>query len=106
MTSIGEVDSGTSVISFEVRDPGDDVIATGVADRIVSTAEQSLDGVLSVIGKLAHSFSTAVEQTPATSAELEFSLEMSASGDLYIASGSATGVLRVALTFERKQTSD
>ncbi|MER5222980.1 CU044_2847 family protein [Streptomyces flaveus] len=103
MTSIGEVNSGTSIVSFEVRDPGDDVVATGIADRVIHTTDQALDGVLSVIGKLAHSFSAAMEQTPAASAELEFSLEMSASGDLYIASGSATGVLRVALTFERPQ---
>jgi Trypsin-co-occurring domain 1 len=99
MSQLVQLMAGDQPVLFEVRLPGEDVLATTVADHVIETTDKALDRVFALVSGMAESFSRAVRDTPASSSEIEFGLDLTGEGDLYVVSSSATASLHVKLSF-------
>lgn len=86
-------------VDFAIRRPGEQVVATGAADRVIRATGKALDSVFAIVSRIGRSFSDAIEGAPVSEAEIEFSLDVTAEGDLYVVSGSSTAAIRVTMTF-------
>jgi Trypsin-co-occurring domain 1 len=76
-----------------------DITAVGGLDSVIEKAEQSFDGVLRMVGAIAESFAENVSKTSAETAELEFGLQFTGKGTLFVVESQAQASLRVTLKF-------
>ncbi len=67
-------------------------------EQVVEKLDRTLAQVLSVVGQIAKDFETAVTDAPVSSAVLEFGLQMTAKGKLYVVEAEAQGSIKVTLT--------
>ena len=84
-----------------VREAGDDVIPTGLTDAVVQRAETTLSQVFAAVSQMGKSFRAAVAPTGATTAELEFGLELNNTGKLCIVESSTKATMKVKLAFQQ-----
>jgi hypothetical protein len=81
-----------------VREPQDVVGAVGVTDKAIERVDESLDEVLAVARRVATSVRDALKGAPVESAEVEFGLQLSSKGSVYIFEAGAQATLVVRLT--------
>jgi hypothetical protein len=87
-------------VLFQVRSPGDPVVATSASDVVVRATEKSLAGVFRLVRRISDAWSVAIDGAQVSTSEVELGLELTASGDFYVVSGEAATSVKVKLSFE------
>jgi hypothetical protein len=88
-------------VLFQARSPGEAVVATGVSDVVIKATDKSLGAVFGLVRRIADAYCTAIDGAAVSSSEVEFGLDMTVSGDIYVVSGEVGSSLKVKLSFDR-----
>lgn len=94
MLQFGE---GDDAVLFEVPPP-QGVTAVGRQQEVLETVDRTLPQLLHSVGRMATDFETAVRAAPVETAVLEFGLQLSAKGRLYVVEAEVQGAIKVTLT--------
>jgi Trypsin-co-occurring domain 1 len=86
-------------VLIETRTPGEPVLATGVGELVVKATDKSLASVFGLVRRIAGAYGEAMDGVPVTASEVEFGLDLTAGGDLYVVNGEAASSLKVKLSF-------
>jgi hypothetical protein len=80
--------------------PGEDVVAVGNLEDAIAKVEVSLRDQFRVIRRIADEFAAVIqgEGSPVDSAEIEFGLEASGKGTIYVVETTGTATFKVKLT--------
>jgi hypothetical protein len=98
MPKLFEFESGEGTVLIQAPTPPGEVAAVGRAGEVVDKVAASIGEVLGVVSGIARGFSDALKDAPVESAELEFGLQVTAKGRLYVVETEAQGAIRVQLT--------
>ena len=101
MPKIISIEGPQGPIQFAARASGESISAVGVLDDRVVKVETSLEKVFSTarsIGDAAYAAFSASE-TPPKSYEVEFGLEFTARGNIYVVESKAAATIKVKLAF-------
>jgi hypothetical protein len=104
MTKLLQFDGETPILIQAPATP-DDVAPISRAGDVVQKINESMAGVLGIVSGIAHDFSAALADAPVESAELEFGLQVTAKGKLYVVESEAQGAIRVQLTLNPAKVS-
>ena len=88
-------------VLFMARSPGQPIVAAGVGDLVIKATDKSLTAVFGLVRRIADAYCTAIDGAPVSSSEVEFGLDLTASGDIYVVTGEVASSLKVKLTFDR-----
>jgi len=97
MPRLFEFEGADGTIYIEAPTRGD-IEPVGRGREIVENVNKSIGEVLGMVSGVASGFAAALADAPVESAELEFSLQFTAKGKLYIVETEAQGAIRVQLT--------
>jgi len=98
MPKLLELESPVGPVLFQIPAQSGEVAAIGKTGEIVEKIAESMGDVLGVVSGVARGFSAALVGSPVESAELEFGLQFTAKGKLYVVETEAQGSIRVKLT--------
>jgi hypothetical protein len=85
-------------VEILVREPGEEVVTpVGVSEKAAKRIERSLDDVLVVVRHVATSVQAALAGAPVESAEVEFGLQITSKGTVYVFEAGAQATLLVRL---------
>ncbi len=101
MPKLLELDIPGGSVLFEVPAAGTEVAAVSKTGEVVEKIAKSLGEVLGVVGGIAVGFHEAIKDAPVESAQLEFGLQFSAKGRLYVVDVAAQSAIKVTLTVGR-----
>jgi hypothetical protein len=87
-------------VVIAVREPQDAVAPVGVGDKARQRMDESLDNVLSMVNSVARSFHESLKGTPVESGQIQFGLQFTTSGSVYILEAGAGASLTVTLTIK------
>jgi hypothetical protein len=90
-------DDGGTVL-FQVPARTGEIKAVGKTADVIEKVTKSIGEVFGVVGGIAAGFSEAVKDAPVQTAQLEFSLQFTASGRLYVVEAQGQGTITVTLT--------
>lgn len=90
--------AGDDSILFQVAPAAGDVSAVSRSSDVIERIDESIDALFGSIASIATRLADALRDTPAQTAELEFSVEVSARGNVFVVQGESTGGIRVKLT--------
>ena len=90
--------TGDEQIMFEVPPAAGEVSAVSRVSDVIDKIDGSVDSIFGSIASMANRLAVALRDTSAQTAELEFSVEVSARGNVYVVQGESTGGIRVKLT--------
>jgi hypothetical protein len=97
MPRLFEFEDANGTIYIEAPAPGGEIEPIGRGRVIVENVNRSIGEVLGMVSGVARGFADALGDSPVDSAELEFSLQFTAKGKLYIVETEAQGAIRVLL---------
>jgi hypothetical protein len=97
MAKLFEIDGTEGPILFEARRVPGEVSPVGRTEDVVEKISSSMGAVLGLVGDIARGFEQAVRDTPVESAELEFGLQFSAKGTIYVVETQGQGSIRIKL---------
>jgi hypothetical protein len=98
MTKLLELDIPGGTVLVEVPGTGDEVSAVSRAGDIVEKITQSVGEALGVVGGIAQGFHDAIKDTPVESAQLEFGLQFTVKGRLYVVDAETAAAIKVTLS--------
>lgn len=98
MPKLLEFDAPGGTALFAVPAGTGEIAAVSKAGEVVEKVSKSLGEVLGIVGSIAEGFSDAIKDAPVEQAELEFGLQFSAKGRLYVVDLSAQSAIKVKLT--------
>ncbi len=85
-------------ISFAAPVTDEEIEAVGRGRDVVERVGRSIGDVLGMVSSLAEGFADAIRDAPVESAELEFGLQFTGKGSVYVVETETQGAIRVALT--------
>jgi hypothetical protein len=97
MPKLFEIESEQGTIYIEAPGSADEIEAIGRGREVVERVNRSIGDVLGMVSSVAHGFADSLADAPVESAELEFSLQFTAKGSIYIAEAESQGAIRVML---------
>lgn len=98
MAKLLEFPSERGEVAIAIREPQDAVSPVGVADSARERMAQSLDSVLSMVASVGESFRASLESAPVESGEVEFGLQFTGKGTVYVMEAGAGAAFTVRLT--------
>jgi hypothetical protein len=98
VTTLMEFDTAEGAIVVQQPVPPGQVAPVNRTKVVVTKMEKSMTEVLGIVRGLAQDFATTVQNLPLESAELEFGLQFTAKGNLYVVEAEAGAAVRVKLT--------
>ena len=98
MPRLWEFDVPGGTVLFEAPAPDGQVAAVSKAGEVVEKIAKSMGEVLGVVGGIALGFHDAIKDAPVQSAQLEFGLNFTVKGRLYVVETAAESAIRVTLT--------
>lgn len=101
MPKLLELDVAGGTVLFEVPAVGDEISVVSRAGEVVEKVGKSLGEVLGVVGGIAREFHNAIKDAPVETAQLEFGLQFSGKGRLYVVEAEAQSAIKVTLTVGR-----
>jgi Trypsin-co-occurring domain 1 len=93
-----EFENPTGAILFEVPGAEGEIAPVSRSSEVVEKIAKSMGEVLGVVGGIARGFHEAIADAPVESAQLEFGLQFSVSGRLYVVETTAQSAIKVTLT--------
>jgi hypothetical protein len=96
-------DSPNGQVHIAVRTAEDTIAAVSVVDDAIEMAEKSLDEALAIVTKISDSVFSALSksQHAPSSTEVEFGLQFTAKGTIYVVEAQAEASLNVKLTYNQ-----
>jgi hypothetical protein len=91
-----DVDGGTAL--FEAPAGAGEITAVSKTGEVVEKISRSLGELLGIVGIIAKGFSEAIKDAPVETANLEFGLQFTAKGRLYVVDLAAQSAIKVTLT--------
>ena len=98
MAKLLEFPAEGAAVVIAVREPQDAVAPVGVGDKALQRMDESLDGVLSMVSSVARSFNHALKGAPVETGQIEFGLQFTAKGNVYVLEAGAGATMTVTLT--------
>lgn len=98
MPKLLELDVPGGTVLFEVPAKGSEIGAVSRTGNVVEKIAKSMGEVLGVVGGIAKGFHDAIQDAPVETAQLEFGMQFSASGRLYVVDVGAQSAIKVTLT--------
>jgi hypothetical protein len=92
-----ELDTPSGTILVEIPVAEGEVSAVSRTGEVVEKIAKSMGEVLGVVAGIAHGFHDAIKDSPVESAQLEFGLQFSVSGRLYVVETAAQSAIKVTL---------
>jgi hypothetical protein len=92
-----EVDSANGTVLLQVPAGSAEISAVSRTRDVIEKVASSLGEVLGIVGGVAQGFSDAIKTAPVESAELEFGLQFTAAGRLYVVDLGTQGAFKVTL---------
>lgn len=104
MVKLLELDSEVGPVLFEVPASPGEVVPVGRASEAVEKIAASMGDVLGLVSGVARGFAAAIADSPADSAQLEFGLQFTAKGKLYVVETEGQASIKVTLTINPART--
>ncbi|MBP0022252.1 MAG: hypothetical protein J7647_32435 [Cyanobacteria bacterium SBLK] len=102
-------EGGAIVVAVDVPDESIKRVAKS-GEQVIEKMEQSFDAVKDLILRscrpLTEAFQTLYQDSQATKAEVEFGINFTAKGNLYLVETSGTASLKVKITWDLDKSSD
>jgi hypothetical protein len=98
MPKLLELDAAEGTVLFQVQAGEADVTPVSKTGEVIEKIAKSLGEVLGVVGGIAEGFHDAIKDAPVETAQLEFGLQFTAKGRLYVVDLAAQGAIKVTLT--------
>jgi hypothetical protein len=98
MPKLLELDAAGGTVLFQVPAGEAEVSAVSRTGEVVEKIAKSLGEVLGVVGGIAQGFHDAIKDAPVNTAQLEFGLQFTAKGRLYVVDLEAQSAIKVTLT--------
>jgi hypothetical protein len=98
MPRLLELDAPGGTILVEVPAAEGEIAAASRAGEVVQKIAKSMGEVLGVVASVARGFHEAIEDAPVESAQLEFGLQFTVSGRLYVIDTAAQSAIKVTLS--------
>jgi hypothetical protein len=100
MPKLVELQSEGESVLIMTRAPGENVVAVGNLEDVIAKVEVSLRDQFKVIRRIANEFAAVIqgEGSPIASAEIEFGLEATGKGTIYVVETTGTATFKVKLT--------
>jgi hypothetical protein len=98
MVKLLEFDSDVGPVLFEVRAAPGEVVPIGRTSEMIEKIAESMGQVLGIVSGVARGFAAAVADSPADTAQLEFGLQFTAKGRLYVVESEGQAAIKVTLT--------
>jgi Trypsin-co-occurring domain 1 len=98
MAKLLELDVSGGTVLFEVPAEEGEVSPVSRTGEVVEKIAKSMGEVLGVVGGIAEGFHDAIKDAPVESAQLEFGLQFTAKGRLYVVDVAAQSAIKVTLT--------
>lgn len=97
MPKLIEVNGANGTVLFQIPAGSAEISAVSKTRDVIEKVTSSLGEVLGIVGGVAQGFSDAIKTAPVESAELEFGLQFTAAGRLYVVDLGAQGAFKVTL---------
>ena len=98
MPKLLELDVPGGTVLFEAPAGAAEIAAVSKTGEVVEKISNSLGEVLGIVGGIAQGFHDAIKDAPVQSAQVEFGLQFTAKGRLYVVDLEAQSAIRVTLT--------
>ncbi len=98
MPKLLEFDAADGTALFQVPAGAGEIAPVSKAGEVVEKVSKSLGEILGIVGNVAGGFSEAIKDAPVEKATLEFGLQFTAKGRLYVVDLSAQSAIKVTLT--------
>lgn len=103
MPKLLELDAHDGTVVFEVPAKGSEISAVSRTGEVIEKVTKSMGEVFGMMGGIAAGFHEAIEGAPVETAQLQFGLQFTASGRLYVVEAQAQGAITVTLTIRPGQ---
>lgn len=98
MPKLLEFDVAGGTALFEVPAGAGEIAPVSRAAEVVEKVSKSLGEILGIVGSIAEGFNDAIKDAPVATANLEFGLQFTAKGRLYVVDLAAQSAIKVTLT--------
>ena len=98
MATLVEIETDSGPVLFQVPSPAGDVAPVGRGRDVIEQIGEEMGSVLGLVGGVARGFEAAIRDSPVESGELEFNLQFSAKGTIYVVETQGQGSIKVKLT--------
>lgn len=98
MPKLLELDAAEGTVLFQIPVGAAEVEPVGKTGEVIQKIGKSMGEVLGIVGGIAQGFHDAIKDAPVETAELEFGLQFTAGGRLYVVNLEAQGAIKVTLT--------
>jgi len=98
MPKLLELDAAEGTVLFQVPAGDGEVSAVSRTGEVVEKIAKSMGEVLGVVGGIAQGFHEAIKDAPVETAQLEFGLQFTAKGRLYVVDIGGESSIKVTLT--------
>lgn len=98
MAKLLEFPAEGGAVIIAVRESQDAVAPVGVGDKARQRMDESLDNVLAMVNSVARSFHASLKGAPVDSGQIQFGLQFTTKGSVYILEAGAGATLTVTLT--------
>jgi len=98
MPKLLELDAAEGTVLFQVPAGDGEVSAVSRTGEAVEKIAKSMGEVLGVVGGIAQGFHEAIKDAPVETAQLEFGLQFTAKGRLYVVDIGGESSIKVTLT--------
>src|SRR5260370_28460935 len=103
MPKLLEFGDADGTVLFQVPAKTGEIKAVGKTGDVIEKVTRSIGEVFGVVGGIAAGFSEAVKDPPVETAQLEFSLQFTASGRLYVVEAPGQGTITVPRTLSPRR---
>jgi len=97
MPKLLEFESSDGSVLFQVTPAQNEVAAVSRAGEVIEKVASTMGEVLAVAAHVANGFHEAIRDSPVDKATLEFGLQFTAKGRLYVVESEAQGAIKVTL---------
>lgn len=98
MPKLLEVDADRGTALFALPVGTSEIAAVSKTGEVIEKVSRSVGEILGIVGSIAQGFSDAIKDAPVETAELEFGLQFTAQGRLYVVELAAQSAIKVTLT--------
>ena len=98
MPKLLELEGAEGTLLFQVPAGDAEISAVSRSGEVVEKIAKSLGEVLGIVGGIAQGFHDAIKDAPVKTAELEFGLQFTAKGRLYVVDIGGEASIKVTLT--------
>jgi hypothetical protein len=98
MPKLMELDAPGGTVLFQIPAEDHEVSAVSRVGEVIEKTTQSIGEALGVVSGIAQGFHDTIKDAPVDSAQLEFGLQFTVKGRLYVVDAETAGAIKVTLS--------